>query len=112
MKRQKTDERLSRLDQRRSELASLEDVRREEINHLREALAFLEKMRDVEAAINDAEIELTDDGEEVNTLGNNYEKAIADLNARIAEVEESNEHKGNDRDDMVTQASPSNKRRV
>lgn len=112
MKRQKTEERLSKLDQRRSELASLEDVRREEINHLKEALAFLEKMKDVKADIDEAEIELTDDGEEVNTLGNDYEKAIADLNARIADAEERNEHKGNDRDDMVTQASPSNKRRV
>jgi hypothetical protein len=112
MKRQKTDERLAKLDTRRSELASLEDVRRDEIYHLNEALSFLEKMRDVENAIRDAEVELTEDGQELNLMSEEHENIIADLKARIAESEESNVCDGNDREDMQTCASPTMKRRL
>lgn len=101
MKRQKIDERLAKLDQRRSELASLEDVRREEIDHLKEALAFLDQMRDVEAAIKEADVELTEDGEELYPMAEEHKKVIADLKARVAEYDESiGDH--NDRDDMET----------
>ena len=114
MKRQKTDERLAKLDQRRSELASLEDARREGIDHLKEALALMEQMKDVEAAIKNADVELADDGEELSPVSDEYEKVIADLKARIAEETENSQRDENDpdRDDMVTQASPSAKRRM
>ncbi|KAL3764844.1 hypothetical protein ACHAWO_006028 [Cyclotella atomus] len=111
MKRQKTDERLAKLDQRRSELASLEDVRREGIKHLEDALDFLEQMKDVEAAIKDAEVELTEDGEELLPALEEHKEVFADLKDRI-ESAKNNEHgTANDRDDMETQASPSTKRR-
>ena len=111
MKRQKTDERLAKLDQRRSELASLEDVRREGIKHLKDALDFLEQMKDVEAAIKDAEVELTEDGEELLPALEEHKEVFADLKDRI-ESAKNNEHgTANDRDDMETQASPSTKRR-
>lgn len=110
MKRQKTDERLAKLDQRRSELASLEDVRREGIKHLKDALDFLEQMKDVEAAIRDAEVELTEDGEELLPALEEHKEVFADLKDRI-ESAENNDHTATDRDDMETLASPSIKRR-
>ncbi|KAL3784417.1 hypothetical protein HJC23_001301 [Cyclotella cryptica] len=116
MKRQKTDDRLSKLDQRRAELASLEDVRRDEIRHLRDALAFLERMKDVETAIKNAEIELSDAGEELYPISEEHEKIIMDLKSRVADNHESSDGDGldgvGDRDDMVTEASPSTKRQL
>ncbi|KAL7489532.1 hypothetical protein ACHAW6_015159 [Cyclotella cf. meneghiniana] len=112
MKRQKTDERLSKLDQRRAELASLEDMHREEIHHLREALAFLERMKDVEIAIKNAEIEITEEGEVLYPFSVEHDEIIMDLKARVADSNGSNDAGINDRDDMVTEASPSTKRRL
>lgn len=114
MKRQKTDERLAKLDQRRSELASLEDARREGIDHLRDALALFEQMKELEAVIKNADVELAEDGEELNPVSDEHVKMIADLKACIAEGTENSQHdeSDHDRDDMVTQASPPAKRRV
>lgn len=111
MKRQKTDERLTKLDQRRSELASLEDVKREEINHLKDARALWDEIKDVEASIKEAEIELTEDGDELLPAIEEHKEVFADLKARI-ESGENEGGNGDDRDDMVTQASPSAKRRL
>jgi hypothetical protein len=111
LKRQKTDERLATLDRRRSELASLEDIRREEIRYLKDAFALLERMRDIGTAIKDANVELTDDGDDLNPFSREFDEAIAELKSRISNCGENNERYVNDRDDMITQASPSSKHR-
>lgn len=109
MKRQKTDERLAKLDQRRTLLASLEDVKREEIDYLKDALKMVHEIENVKTAIKDREIELTEDGEELLPAVDRHKEVLSDLKNRSEDMSESNV---DDREDMETQASPSVKRRV
>lgn len=85
---------LLQIEARRTRMASLEDERHHDIETAKENLAIIKEMKAIRATLIEAEVELDEDGKELEVVPNLH-GIIADLKANV-------ETETDDRGDMET----------
>eukprot|EP01082_Thalassiosira_pseudonana_P005264 g4886.t1 g4886 contig18:148661-151040(-) len=93
-KNAKADDRVNQIEARRTRMASLEDERHHDIETAKENLAIIKEMNAIRATLIEAEVELDEDGKELEVVPNLH-GIIADLKANV-------ETETDDRGDMET----------